>query len=268
MKLLNGILLAENVQAIAQYDIERKKVFGSAYYVYQENNLAFEECYGTVSIELGKRVTNDTLFRLASMTKPITAMATLILVDRGLLSLDDALDKYLPEFEMIRIIDDNRNDCGAPQIKPTIRTILNHTSGIGSSEYKMQRMCDADKKTLDASVDFFAREGLDFEPTSRQWYSGMGAFDVLTKIIEVVSGKDYLDFLIEEIFIPCNMHDTTFIPDIEQTGRMVEMHNRVNGENVIHQMLDGCIYEDFPWNHYLGGAGLVSTLQDYCNFAL
>ena len=267
MKLLNSILLAENVQAIAQYDIERKKVFGSAYFVYQENNLAFEACYGTVSVESGKRVTNDTLFRLASMTKPITAIATLILLDRGLLSLDDGLDIFLPQFENIHIIDDARNDFGRAQYKPTIRSVLNHTSGIGSSEGKMQRMCDADKKTLDASVDFFAREGLDFDPTSKQWYSGMGAFDVLIKIIEIVSGKDYLDFLTEEIFIPCDMLDTTFLPNTKQLERMVEMHNLLDGKSVVHKMFDGCIYEDFPWNHYVGGAGLVSTLHDYGSFA-
>lgn len=267
MKLLNSVLLAENIQAIAQYDIERKKVFGSAYFVYQENNLTFEKCHGTVSIESDKRVTKDTLFRLASMTKPITAIAALILVDRGLLSLDDRLDKYLPKFENIHIIDDAHNDYGRPQYKPTVRSVLNHTSGIGNSERKMQRMCDADKTTLDASVDFFAREGLDFEPTSKQWYSGMGAFDVLTKIIEVVSGKDYLDFLTEEIFVPCNMLDTTFLPNTEQLKRMVEMHNLLDGKSVIHKMFDGCIYEDFPWDHYVGGAGLVSTLHDYCSFA-
>ena len=267
MKLLNDLLLSKNIQVIANYDIEHKKVFGSGYVVYQENNLLFEKCYGTVSIESDMRVTKDTLFRLASMTKPITAIATLILMDRGLLSLDDGLDEYLPQFENIHIIDDTHKDFGRSQHKPTIRSVLNHTSGIGSSEEKMHRMCDADKMTLDASVDFFAREGLDFEPTSKQWYSGIGAFDVLTKIIEIVSGKDYLDFLTEEVFIPCNMLDTTFLPNTKQLERMVEMHNLLNGKSVIHKMFDGCIYEDFPWNHYVGGAGLVSTLHDYCNFA-
>lgn len=267
MGRLDKIRLADNLEKIAQYDITRNKTLGAAYFVYQEGNFALEKCYGTVSPGSTKRVANNALFRLASMTKPVTAIATLILVDRGLLSLDDSLDKYLPQFEDVHIIRDDMNDFGRPNNKPTIRSILNHTSGIGSSEEKMQRMSDEDKKTLDAAVNFFAKAGLDFEPASKQWYSGMGAFDGLTKIIEVVSGKDYLDFLTEEIFIPCNMLDTTFLPNIEQLERMVEMHNLLDGKSVIHKMFDGCIYEDFPWNHYVGGAGLVSTLHDYCSFA-
>ena len=89
MKLLNENLLAENIETIAKYDISHNKVFGSAYFVFQENHLAFEKCYGTCSMLSGDRITRNTLFRLASMTKPVTAVATLMLVDRGLLSLDD-----------------------------------------------------------------------------------------------------------------------------------------------------------------------------------
>ena len=267
MKLLNENLLAENIETIAKYDISHNKVFGSAYFVFQENHLAFEKCYGTCSMLSGDRITRNTLFRLASMTKPVTAVATLMLVDRGLLSLDDALEKYLPELENVRIIDDAGNDCGPPKIRPTIRTVLNHTSGIGSSEYKMMHMGNDDKKTLDTSIAFLVKEGLDFEPSTMQRYSGMGAFDVLTRIIEIVSKRNYLEFLKEEIFDPCNMVDTTFEPSFEQLERLVCMHNLVGGKSVGHRMHEGCIYEDFPWKHYLGGAGLVSTLQDYCNFA-
>lgn len=99
-------------------------------------------------------------------------------------------------------------------------------------------------------------------------YSATGAFDVLTKIIEIVSEKDYLSFLEEEIFEPCGMVDTTFTPNAEQKSRMVEMHTQANGENAVAQMRDDCIFEDFPSTHYLGGAGLVSTLSDYSKFAM
>jgi CubicO group peptidase (beta-lactamase class C family) len=200
------------------------------------------------------------------MTKPITSVATLILAERRLLSLDDPIDKYLPEFKNIVIMDASYNRTGVQHL-PTIRNILTHTSGIGSDPDKLSAMTANDKKTLDASIDFYVRNGLDFEPGTKQWYSGTGAFDVLTKIIEIVSGMDYATFLQKEIFQPCGMTDTTFIPTPEQQERMVEMHTQVNGENAIYPMPDGCIFDTFPSTHYLGGAGLVSTLNDYGKFA-
>ena len=98
-------------------------------------------------------------------------------------------------------------------------------------------------------------------------YSGTGSFDVLTKIIEIVSGMDYLSFLKKEVFEPCGMVDTTFEPTESQQARMVAMHDRKDGENVVSQMPAGCIFEIYPSTHYLGGAGLVSTLSDYGKFA-
>jgi CubicO group peptidase (beta-lactamase class C family) len=89
----------------------------------------------------------------------------------------------------------------------------------------------------------------------------------LTKIIQIVTRTDYQSFLRKEIFTPCGMNDTTFVPNIEQEKRIVAMHNKVNGENVVFEMPKGCVFEEYPCTHYLGGAGLVSTLQDYCNFA-
>jgi CubicO group peptidase (beta-lactamase class C family) len=78
---------------------------------------------------------------------------------------------------------------------------------------------------------------------------------------------DYPTFLKKEIFDPCGMTDTTFTPTAEQEKRMVAMHNRVDGKNVVAPMPVGCIFEDYPATRYLGGAGLVSSLSDYAKFA-
>jgi CubicO group peptidase (beta-lactamase class C family) len=200
------------------------------------------------------------------MTKPITAVAALILVERGLLSLHDPVDRFLPEFKDVKIIDFDGN-LRPPQKLPTIKNILTHSSGIGSNAQKLSARTEEDKKTLDSSIAFCVRSGLDFEPESMQAYSGTAAFDVLTKIIEIVSKKDFLQFLKEEIFEPCGMCDTTFIPDQEQRSRMVAMHDRSDGENVEFEMPRSCVFGDIPCTHYLGGAGLVSTLKDYSKFA-
>ena len=264
MKQLDMTRLTENIDEIAQYDITNNKIFGSAYYVYQDG-VEFEKCYGETSLHADTPITNTSIFRLASMTKPITAVAALILVDSGLLSLDDTVDKYLPEFKDIKII--HSNGAAAPKNLPTIRHILSHTSGIGSNADKLATMTAIDKKTLDSSIAFYIKSGLDFEPGTAQAYSPTGAFDVLTKIIEIVSGTSYLRFLEEYLFEPCGMTDTTFTPTAEQQARMVAMHATSNGENAVAQMPSGCVFEDFPSTHYLGGAGLVSTLRDYSKFA-
>ena len=264
MKSLDVNRLLDNIEQVAQYDLSNNKVFGSAYLVYQDG-VMLEKCYGTISLSGNEKVTNTSIFRLASMTKPITAVAALILVERGLLSLDDTVDQYLPAFKDIKIQDMSGNAV-APQKMPTIRNVLSHASGIGSAPEKIALMRPEDRKTIDATIAFYLRNGLDFEPECTQWYSGSGAFDVLTKIIEIVSQMDYLSFLQKELFTPCEMRDTTFTPTPEQQSRMVAMHNRCDGENAVFQMQEGCIFESYPCTHYLGGAGLVSTLKDYGNF--
>ena len=265
MKQFDMGKLSENIDRIAQYDISNNKVFGSAYYVYCDGK-TIEKYYGTVSLNTNEPITDTSIFRLASMTKPITAVATLILAERGLLTLDDSVDKYLPAFKDVKIIDAEGNT-ETPKKLPTIRNILSHTSGIVSNPDKLSYMSETDKKTLDNSIAFYIKSGLDFEPNTMQYYSGSSAFDVLTKIIEIVSGTDYQSFLQREIFSPCGMYNTTFIPTEEQEKRMIAMHNKVDGENTVFEMPKGCVFEGYPCTHYLGGAGLVSTLRDYCNFA-
>lgn len=264
MKQLDMQILSKNIDGIFEYDLANQKVFGSAYYVYQDG-VKLKKCYGTTSLNSNTPITETTLFRLASMTKPITAVATLILVDKGLLSLDDRVDQFIPDFQNIRIVSGSL--AFTPSKLPTIRDLLRHTSGIGSNTEKLAKMTTDDKKTLDSSIAFYIKNGLDFEPNSKQEYSPTGAFDVLTKIIELVSGKDYLTFLNEELFTPCGMVDTTFLPNDEQQARIVAMHTQKDGTSAVQPMIEGCIFGDFPSTHYLGGAGLVSTLQDYSNFA-
>ena len=261
MKNLNLQLLAKHIDQIAQYDLDRNKINGSAYYVCQgrTEETALTKCYGTISSTSTLPITDTTLFRLASMTKPITAAATLILIDRGLLSLDDPIFKYLPGFTNIHVIAADGSDFGRPRRQPLIRDLLTHTSGIGSDPTKHQAMTAKDKQTLDASIEYYLRAGLDFEPGSQQLYSGVGAFDVMVRIIELVSGTDYQTFLQREIFAPCGMKDTSFIPTHRQWERLAVMHTNENGKNFDPPMPEGCIFEDYPCHHFLGGAGNESA---------
>lgn len=270
MSNLNITLLKNNIEKAARYDFENNKVFGSAYCVIQGNDMIYKKCFGTVSADSTHPVTENTKFRMASMTKPITAAAILILIERGLLSLDDKVSGFLPEFKDIRITQITQNgltDLGKAQNEITVCNLLTHTSGIGSEPLKEQKMTYEDRKSIDSAVEFYSRIGLDFDPGTKQQYSPFAAFDVLAKIIEKVSGTNYHDFLKREIFEPCGMVNTTFTPTLEQWNAMIAMHNKVNGKNCDEKMNEDCVFSDFPKTHYLGGAGLVSTLADYSKFA-
>ena len=271
MSKLDITLLKNNIEKAALYDFENNKVFGSAYCVIQGHDVIYKKCFGTVSADNTESVTENTIFRMASMTKPVTAVATLILVERGLLSLSDKVSKYLPEFKDIHITQITQSggliDLGKAQNEITICNLLTHTSGIGSEPLKDAEMTDEDIKNIDDTVRFYSRTGLDFEPGTKQQYSPIGAFNVLVKIIEKVTKTDYLEFLKQEIFEPCGMVNTTFILTPEHWGNTIAMHNRVDGKNCAEKMLENRVFSVFPCTHYLGGAGLVSTLADYSSFA-
>ena len=270
MKLLDKERLSENIEKIASYDFDNKKVFGSAYWVYQNGEVVFNKCYGKTSFNSLGAVTETTLFRLASMTKPITAVAVLILVEKGLLSLSDKVSKYIPEFADIHVkaLDSNNrlNDLGKPLKEPTIANLLSHCSGIDETQ-KSQIMTVDDKKSIDSLISFYIKSGLDYSPEEKQAYSGVVAFDVVTSIIEKVTDRDYQSFLKEYIFEPLGMNDTVFTPDEEQWSRIIAMHNKDGEEYREEKMHENCIFGDYPCTHYLGGAGLVSTLSDYSKFA-
>ena len=270
MKTLDKSLLKQNIEKIAEYDFENNKVFGSAYVVHQNGETVYKNCFGVTDSEKNIPVTENTLFRLASMTKPITAIAALILVERGLISLDDDIEKYLPQFKGVHITRTEENgthtDLGEAQNKIKIYHLLSHTSGIGCGPLE-NGLTDNDRKTIENFINYFAKVGLEFEPGTQQAYSGTAAFDVMTAIIEQVTGMDYLSFLKLEIFSPCGMVDTTFIPTEEQQNRLMKMHAKEKGNNVVDEICDGCIFQNFPWTHFLGGAGLVSTISDYAKFA-
>ncbi len=271
MSKLDMALLEENIEKAALYDFENGKVFGSAYCVIRGSEVVYKKCFGSVSADTDEPVTENTVFRMASMTKPVTAAAVLILIERGLLSLSDKVSDFLPEFKDIHITHITQSgeltDMGKAQNEITVCNLLTHTSGIGSDPLKDAGLSEEDIQSIDDTVNFYFRMGLDFEPGTKQQYSGFGAFDVLVKIIEKVSGTDYLEFLTQEIFEPCGMKNTTFVPSPEQWKATIAMHNRVDGKSCNEKMIEDRVFSFFPCKHYLGGAGLVSTLADYAEFA-
>ena len=264
MRLLDINKLAGSIEEAASFDIGENNLYGSSYAVAQNGKTLYKGFFGTCGKD-GAPVCESSVFRLASMTKPVTAFAMLLLVDRELVSLDDSVKKYIPGFDGIHVVDENGKDHGPAANDVKILHLLTHTSGFG--RIKPPRMTSEQRKTISSLVDYYIGAGLDFEPMSRQCYSAYAAFDVLAEIAEKVTGCCYEEFLKNEIFLPCGMRDTTFIPSQEQWRRMVSMHAKVLGKNGVGHTTEGCVFESFPATHKLAGAGLISTLDDYMKFA-
>ncbi len=272
--------LAGRIDARAAADLADARIGGIGICVLQGGEVLYKKYHGRTSYatDSAEAPSDRTLFRLASMSKPITAVAALIQVSRGLLDLDEPVERLLPALGDMNIgaLDEAGNVVvtGRAETKLTLRLLLNHTNGVGSLEVGAKQIADmtaADKQDIAHVVDCISRSVLAFEPATAQMYSPVWAFDVVARMIELTSGQDYATFLKENIFDPCGMTDTTFAPTPEQWSRMTVMHNRVEVDGVPHSedfsMPAGCVFGDFPTTWFSGGAGLASTLPDYVRFA-
>ncbi len=278
MTHLNSNALAARLDRRATEDIAAARVGGIGLCVMQGGEVLYKKYHGVADHKTGCEIDDRTVFRLASMSKPITAVATLIQVGRGLIDLDEPVEKWLPAFSEFDIgeldAEGNIVVTGKAETKLTPRILLNHTNGVGTlpvgdKQYGM--MTENDMQDIAHVVDYIGRCVLAFEPTRSQMYSAVWAFDVLARIIELTSGLDYATFLQKNLFDPCGMVDTTFAPSEEQWSRMVEMHARIE-ENGTYRSgavskVPGRVFENIPVTWFSGGAGLASTMHDYICFA-
>ncbi|MBQ3099422.1 MAG: beta-lactamase family protein [Clostridia bacterium] len=273
MKKLNIELLTENIENRVNADLAAHNICAASLIVNQDGKRVYKRHFGLTFPDRDEAVSDSTVYRLASMTKPIMAVAMLILVDRGLVSLDDPVAKYLPVFEDMSIgevADGELRFVRKNPTPPTVRNLLTHTSGIGCGfvgDKTFAMMTMDEHATLESAVNAYAKQLLSFEPGTKQEYSPIAAFDVAARIIELLSGKDIESYLQENIFGPCGMTDTTFMPSDEMRARMVCMHTKEADRSWYDTMPDACVFETIPVTHPLGGGGLVSTAEDYSKFA-
>lgn len=272
--LINSKILAKKCDEHISYDLENGNIGCGVIEVRQNGELKYNKAFGEVHFSENDTPTNKTVFRLASMTKPITTVAALILFDRGSLSPNDTVEKFIPEFSSASIGELNETGnvitlCPA-KTKIKVAHLLNHTSGLGCLEIGIKtdnNMSETDKATLESATKYYSTVPLAFEPGSKASYSPTAAFNVLARIIEIVSNKSFDKFLKDEIFDKLGMTDTTFNPTQEQWQRMTYMHNKSGNKSVQHPTTENCVFFDFPVTQTCGGAGLASTMDDYIKFA-
>ena len=269
----------ETMDRILQQEVAEGRVKGVSALVLHKGKELYYNQFGYADAEKGVPMQRDTIIRLYSMSKPVTAAATMILVERGELDLWDPVSKYLPCFKGQKVWDDEKGEVEAER-EVTIFDLLNMTSGITYPDAetepgrRMQTVVETfvARRNAGERVDTqeymrgIASVPLVFRPGDR-WMYGFSA-DVLGGVIEAASGKPYGVFLQEELFGPLEMKDTGFYVPAEKLGRFAQAYEPTeDGQLVPHigSHLGEYYKEDVAFES--GGAGLVSTLDDYSHFA-
>ena len=251
-----------------------QKSAGYVFMVARDGKLVESAAVGRRNLEQGLPMTPDTRFRIASMSKPITTVAVLMLYEQGLFHLDDPVARFLPEFSEPRVytgVDADGKLLTVPAKRAiTIRDLLTHTSGLG---YLFDSKTPLGKAWLGLKVDphgtladnvrLIATQPLYFHPGEGWFYSY--ADDVLGRLVEVASGLPFAQFLRERLFEPLKMNSTGFYVPAESKSLMAGMyHHDEQGA------LQAATWPDDPadprrWPS--GGGGMISTAGDYLRFA-
>lgn len=245
----------------------------------------YNDC-GLRDVAGGLPFQRDTVARIYSMTKPVTTVALMMLVERGLLHLDAPVSDFIPAFENPRTLVADATDISQtePCAVPTLHQLLTHTSGLsypfnpGVLPQAMEAAdiyFRADQGTLEGMVDALAALPFAFHPGSRWEYSV--SIDVLGRVIEVVSGQTLDSFLTQEIFDPLGMDDTRFSVDKNAQDRFASLYTPLagnafdlnaaaDGDDSLRQIDDASDSPYLKADMFSGGGGLVGTIDDYLKF--
>ncbi|MEX0964632.1 MAG: serine hydrolase domain-containing protein [Pseudohongiellaceae bacterium] len=252
-------------------------VAGMVWLLAKDGEVATFETAGLSRMDDQAPMQMDSLFRIYSMTKPVTGVALMMLYEQGLWDFDDAVSKHVPELANLQIMS-SYNDAGemelvSPAREPTMRELLNHSAGfgygLGGNDPVNQKFRDTEvlaSANLDELIEKVADIPLLFQP-GEQWSYSV-AVDIQGYIVQKLSGMSFGEFLEQEIFQPLAMSDTSFYVKPEDISRFAEVHNWDSERNRLVQRphrTDRPSYLD-PQRLESGGGGLVSSTHDYARF--
>jgi len=229
---------------------------------------------GTMDIESGAPITTDSIFRIYSMTKPITGVAMMMLYEEGTWRLNDPVTKFIPEFENLQVYAGDGPD-GEPRFEDatrsmTMRELMTHSSGLayglGASNpvdrmYRESRVLDS-STPLQEMIDTLATLPLLYQPGARWYYSI--AVDVQGYLVEQLSGQPFDQFLQARIFDPLGMADTAFYVPADKLDRLALIHTQDEDGALVPPQRGGDVTT--PPTRASGGGGLYSTTTDYMRF--
>jgi len=267
------------IDALITKDLNAGAFAGASAAVYRDGECLYSGTFGMADRENGIPMADDSIFRIYSMTKPVTAAAVMQLAERGIIDLQHPVSRYIPEFSAPRVYNPNGSTRPAKR-EMTIQDLLNMQSGLTYADagsytghdtaqvFGAMEKAAASGKPMD-TMEFCRRIAavpLKFDPGT-EWEYGVSA-DILGGVVEVAAGMDYRSYLFENIFQPLGMSDTDFYVPKEKQHRFtaayaLEENALVRDEGCYFGLND---YRTCPAFHS-GGAGLCSTVADYAKFA-
>jgi CubicO group peptidase (beta-lactamase class C family) len=259
---------SKRIVAVLQPFVDRHELAGAVTLVADKDKVLGVDTVGYADVAAKKPMTPDAVFWIASQTKPITAAAVMMLVDDGKVKLDDPVEKYLPEFGGLWVAvfkDDDSMLLRKPRHRPTVRHLLTHTSGMPFKSAMEEPTLDL--LSLRDATRSYAMTPLQSEPGTRWAYSNAG-INTAGRIIEVVSGMPYEEFMDRRLFGPLGMKDTTFWPNEEQLRRLAKSYRPTASKTDLEEFpiaqlkypLDDRKRQPMP------AGGLFSTAADEARF--
>jgi CubicO group peptidase (beta-lactamase class C family) len=272
-----------------QRHIDAGLLSGAVTLVARHGKIAHLEAHGLMDLESKRAMQRDAVFRLASMSKPVTAVAVMMMVEEGKVRLNDPVSRFIPEFKSAKVAVARPGARGGgtapagpggpgrggppPEVdlvsatrEITIRDLLTHGSGLMSGGLGTatagQAAARAPNDTLATYIPKLGAVALDFQPGTLWRYSGLAGFDVLSRIVEIASGQTFDRFLRERLFDPLGMKDTGFSLTAAIQPKLVTLYRR--GTNGLERVPDQSgLSSD---TYFSGAGGLVSTAEDYAQF--
>ena len=266
----------ERINAVMQRHIDAGDIQGAVTAVARRGRVVHFEAHGLLNVETKTPMAKDAIFVMMSSTKPVLGVAAMMMIEEGLIRPTDSVSKYIPEFKDMQVAvlaepaDEDispmrvRRRDGVPahrtvpaEREVTIRDILTHTSGIVSGGLGTAVGGQRERVTLAESIHKLGKIPLDFQPGSRWQYSAATALDVVARIVEIVSGQPYDEFVRTRIFDPLGMKDTYYNVPPEKEVRRVA----VRGANMAR-------FSRRTTAYFSGSYGLSSTAEDYLRFEM
>jgi methyl acetate hydrolase len=259
---------ANQIDQVLRTAVDEKKVPGIVAMVAVADQVTYQGASGKRDTIKNIPMTIDSIFRIASMTKPVTSAAIMQLVESGRVKLDEPAATYVPELSHVQVLEEFDASTGkaklrSPKAPPTVRQLLSHTSGFAYEFFDPELhgyVATGAVPSMSQGDDGFLKAPLMFDPGSR-WEYGIST-DWLGKVVEKVSGQTLEDYFRQHIFQPLGMTDTFFDVPPEKQARVVALHQRQD---------DGSFLEPppqpfTPARFFSGGGGLYSTAGDYLKF--
>jgi CubicO group peptidase (beta-lactamase class C family) len=276
-------LSSERLQRVAQM-IQRRiaagDLAGAVVAVARKGRVAYVNAQGVMDLDTKQPMSSSSMFRIASMTKPVVGVGIMMMVEEGKLRINDPVSRYIPEFRNMKVAvaqtataGRGAGAAGAPSAGPqfytvpaqreiTIKDLLTHVSGLGSgpmSNSDIDKVARKDGETLAQYIPRLGGTALEFQPGSRWTYSPGAGFETLGRIIEIASGMPLDRFFRTRIFDPLGMKDITFWPTDAQMPRVATVYSRTPAGLTKQVMPNDTMSRNV---YFRGSGGLYSTAED------